>query len=76
MPRPVAWTGGAVAEAAWALARRGDDPPMTRFLATQLGTAHWFEQQRVQQVLGWEPQVSLDEGFVRLAEWYRNAPIG
>ena len=72
----MAWTGGAVAEAAWALARRGDDPPMTRFLATQLGTAHWFEQQRVQQVLGWEPQVSLDEGFVRLAEWYRNAPIG
>ena len=30
--------------AAWALLRRDDEPPMTRFLAEQLATAHWFDQ--------------------------------
>ncbi len=67
VPRSVAWAGGAVAEAVWRVARRSDDPPMTRFLATQLATAHWFDQRRVRDVLGWEPRVSLDEGFARLA---------
>jgi nucleoside-diphosphate-sugar epimerase len=68
VPRTVAWTGGALAEVAWRLGRRTDDPPMTRFLASQLATAHWFDQRRVRQVLDWTPRVSLDEGFARLAE--------
>ncbi len=68
VPRPVAWAGGAVAEAVWSLTRRKDDPPMTRFLATQLGTAHWFDQARVREVLQWSPRVSLDEGFARLSQ--------
>ena len=41
---------------------------MTRFLASQLATAHWFDQRRVREVLEWAPRVSLDEGFARLAE--------
>ena len=28
---------------------------MTRFLAEQLSTAHWFAQRRTREVLGWEP---------------------
>lgn len=68
VPRPVAWAGGAVAEGVWRLAGRTDDPPMTRFLAVQLATAHWFDQRRVREVLRWEPRVSLAEGFVRLAQ--------
>jgi nucleoside-diphosphate-sugar epimerase len=68
VPRPVAWAGGALAEGVWRLGRRTDDPPMTRFLAGQLATAHWFDQRRVRQMLDWAPRVSLDEGFTRLAE--------
>lgn len=71
VPRAVAWTGGAVAEGLWRLAGRSDDPPMTRFLAGQLGTAHWFDQRRVREVLAWAPRVSLDEGFARLADHHR-----
>lgn len=67
VPRSLAWAGGGLTEGLWWLGRRSDDPPMTRFLATQLGTAHWFDQRRVRQTLGWSPQVSLDEGFARLA---------
>lgn len=68
VPRAVAWSGGAVAEGLWWLGRRTDDPPMTRFLASQLATAHWFDQRRTRQVLEWSPRVSLEEGFARLAE--------
>ncbi len=67
VPKSVAWAGGAVAEALWRVTGRDDDPPMTRFLATQLGTAHWFDQSRVREVLQWTPRISLDEGFARLA---------
>ena len=74
VPRAVAWTGGALAEGAWRLARRTDDPPMTRFLAGQLATAHWFDQRRVREVLQWAPRVSLDEGFARLAAHHREHP--
>ena len=68
VPRSVAWAGGAVAEGLWWLGRRTDDPPMTRFLAGQLATAHWFDQRRARAVLEWSPRVSLDEGFALLEQ--------
>jgi nucleoside-diphosphate-sugar epimerase len=67
VPYPLAWLGGAVAEGVWALTRNTDDPPMTRFLAEQLATAHWFDLRETQRALGWSPAVSLDEGFRRLS---------
>ena len=67
VPYPVAWTAGAVAESVWSVLRRVDDPPMTRFLAEQLSTAHWFDLREAVTALGWRPVVSLDEGFERLA---------
>jgi nucleoside-diphosphate-sugar epimerase len=57
-------------DAAWAVSGRQDPPPITRFLAEQLSTAHWFDQRRTRAALGWEPRVSLEEGFARLAAWY------
>ncbi len=71
VPKPAAWLGGAVAETVWKAARREDDPPMTRFLAGQLGTAHWFDLRETRQVLQWAPEVGLDEGFERLSASYR-----
>lgn len=71
VPWPVAYAAGAAAEAAWTLTRRRDTPPLTRFLAEQLATAHWFDQRRTREVLGWTPRVSLDAGFERLARWFR-----
>ncbi len=43
---------------------------MTRFLAEQLATAHWFDQRRTREALQWQPSVSLDEGFAALARSY------
>jgi nucleoside-diphosphate-sugar epimerase len=70
VPFPVAWAAGAAVEAVWTATQRRDTPPLTRFLAEQLATAHWFDQRRTQQALGWSPRVSLDEGFARLAAAY------
>ena len=67
VPLPVAEGAGVVAEAVWRLLRRTDDPPMTRFLARQLATSHWFDISAARRDLGWEPTVGLDEGFRRLA---------
>ena len=60
---------GSVIERLWPLIK-SSEPPLTRFVAEQLGTAHWFDQRAVQQDLGWTPQVSLDEGFQRLTQWF------
>ena len=73
VPLPVASAAGRLVETAWAALRLDGDPPLTPFLAEQLGTAHWFDQRRTRDVLGWEPTVSLEQGFDRLAEWYRGA---
>ena len=74
VPYRVAWLAGAAAEGAWTLARRTSVPPLTRFLAEQLATAHWFDQRRTRTALGWTPQVSLEEGFTRLTAWYADRP--
>nr|WP_246246360.1 NAD-dependent epimerase/dehydratase family protein [Isoptericola sediminis] len=61
--------GGAV-EAVWRVRPGDDEPPMTRFLAEQLSTAHWFDQRETWADLRWRPAVSLDEGMRRLAAHY------
>lgn len=70
VPRSLAWVAGAAAEGVWKLGRREDDPPMTRFLAGQLGTSHWFDLSETMDVLQWAPAVTLDEGFARLQAFY------
>jgi nucleoside-diphosphate-sugar epimerase len=70
VPASVARTAGSLIEAVWRVKPGVDEPPMTRFLAEQLSTAHWFDQRRTRADLEWTPAVSLDEGFRRLAEHY------
>jgi len=71
VPAGVARAAGSVIEAVWSVRPGVDEPPMTRFLAEQLSTAHWFDQRRTRADLQWAPTVSLDEGFARLAASYR-----
>jgi nucleoside-diphosphate-sugar epimerase len=73
IPYPAAYVAGAVVEGVWRLSGRRTEPPMTRFLAEQLATAHWFDQRDTQQALDWRPEVSLDEGFAELRNWYVRA---
>ncbi len=70
VPAGAARAAGAAIERVWAIAPGSDEPPMTRFLAEQLSTAHWFDQRETRRALAWAPAVSLDEGFRRLAAHY------
>jgi nucleoside-diphosphate-sugar epimerase len=70
VPAGVARVAGSLVERVWAVRPGTDEPPMTRFLAEQLSTAHWFDQRRTQRDLRWTPEVSVDEGLRRLAAWY------
>ena len=67
VPAGAAVAAGAVVEAVWRVRPGDDEPPMTRFLAEQLSTAHWFDQRRTRRDLGWSPAVGVTEGLRRLA---------
>ena len=44
---------------------------MTRFLAHELSTAHWFNIDAARRDLGYQPRVSIEEGLRRLEDWFR-----
>lgn len=72
LPPALAKTAGLAIEKIWAATGPHDDePPMTKFLAEQLSTAHWFDQRHTREVLDWTPRLSLDEGLTALGRHVR-----
>jgi 2-alkyl-3-oxoalkanoate reductase len=71
VPLAIAKVAGSVVERAWKLTRRTTEPPLTRFLAEQLGTAHWFDPRPAKDDLGWTPRITIDQGLEALAAWFK-----
>jgi nucleoside-diphosphate-sugar epimerase len=69
--REMASRVGWLCESVYPLLRSVNEPPMTRFLAAQLATSHWFNISAARRDLGYEPHVTTDEGMRRLGEWLR-----
>jgi nucleoside-diphosphate-sugar epimerase len=70
IPFRAAYAIGAVCEAAWNLLPLRGEPPMTRFLAEQLVTTHWYSMAPAKRDFGWVPRVSFDDGLCALrAAW-------
>ena len=65
---PAAYAAGAVLEGVYKLRGIDKEPPMTRFVAKQLATAHWYNISAARRDLKYEPEVSMDEGLRRLRE--------
>jgi len=65
--RPTAYLAGALCELLWSATRRPDEPPMTRFLALQLGTSHSYSTAALERAFGYEERVSTAEATERLA---------
>jgi 2-alkyl-3-oxoalkanoate reductase len=63
---------GAACETTWSLLHLRNEPPMTRFLARQLATSHWFDISAARRDFGYSPCVSTAEGMRRLGEWLRD----
>lgn len=69
VPAGVALRLGKVVESVWPTnARR--EPPITRFIAEQLSTAHWFDLSTTHRDLQWHPRIGIDAGLGLLAEWF------
>ena len=61
---------GAVCEKAWAWLPLKGEPPITRFLAEQLCTPHWYSMEPARRDFGYVPKVTMAEGLERLrAAW-------
>lgn len=61
-----AYAAGATLEAIYRLVGKRAEPPMTRFVARQLATAHWFRLDAARRDFGYSPAVSIEEGLERL----------
>jgi len=73
VPLSIALVVGSLIERIWPRIGKGE-PPLTRFVAEQLGTAHWFDPRPAAQDLKWSPTVTLDEGFLELHQWFLEQP--
>lgn len=62
-----AYAAGVALETLWTLLGRTDEPRMTRFLAAQLATSHYYDISAARRDLGYEPRISMAEGLRRLA---------
>lgn len=63
---PAARRLGTAMETLWRLLRLESEPPMTRFVASELAKDHWFDITAAKRDLGYRPRVSMAEGMRRL----------
>jgi 2-alkyl-3-oxoalkanoate reductase len=66
IPFPVAYAVGGICEMLWTVLPLADEPPLTRFLAEQLSTPHWYSMTPATTDFGYVPKVSMQEGLARL----------
>jgi nucleoside-diphosphate-sugar epimerase len=69
IPAGAAYAVGACCEGLWRILRLAGEPPMTRFVAREMATAHWFDISAARRDLHYHPEISIDKGLVRLKEW-------
>ncbi len=66
LPFGAAYAVGVVCEGLWSVLPLKGEPPMTRFLAEQLSTSHWYSMAPATRDFGYVPKVSMAEGMERL----------
>jgi 2-alkyl-3-oxoalkanoate reductase len=71
VPYGVASVIGAAMEGAWGALRLGGEPPMTRFVAAQLGTSHWYNLAGARRDLGYEPVVDPETALAATIPWLK-----
>jgi len=65
----LAYSIGVICEGFWKLFNLSGEPPMTRFVAKELATAHWFDISAARRDFGYQPEITIDEGLKRLKVW-------
>jgi nucleoside-diphosphate-sugar epimerase len=65
---------GIACETVYKLFKLKGEPPMTRFVARELSTSHWFNIQAAKKDLGYHPEISISQGLKRLEAWLTKGP--
>lgn len=71
VPLPVAYAAGGLMEALWRVLPLKGEPPMTRFVAKEMATDHWFNISAARRDLGYHPLVTVEQGTAELIGHYR-----
>lgn len=71
VPLGMASAIGALCEAAWTYLPLKGEPLMTRYIAAQLGTSHYYDLTAARRDLGYEPIIDDDVAFARTASWLK-----
>jgi len=66
-----AYFAGGVLEAAWRTLRLKGEPPMTRFVAKEMATDHWFDITAARRDLAYHPLMTVADGVKELVAHYK-----
>ena len=66
-----AYFAGGVLETLWRVLPLKGEPPMTRFVAKEMATDHWFDSSAARRDLGYNPRVSVAAGTAELIAYYK-----
>jgi len=66
VPASIAYALGSVLEWVYLALRKQDEPIMTRFVAKQLSTSHYFDISAAKQDFGYAALISIEQGMSRL----------
>ncbi len=71
VPLPVAYAMGGVLEVLWRTLPLKGEPPMTRFVAKEMATDHWFDITAARRDLGYHPLMTIADGVKDLVAHYK-----
>jgi 2-alkyl-3-oxoalkanoate reductase len=71
---PAAIATGAVCETLWTIFPLHSEPPITRFVAKELATDHWFSIEAARRDLGYAPRVTMAAGLDAYVAQLRAGP--
>ena len=72
----LAYMAGSLLEFVYRSLGLSGEPRMTRFVARELATAHWFDLSAAKRDFGYHPEVSIEEGMRRLRLWLQQEKSG
>jgi nucleoside-diphosphate-sugar epimerase len=71
VPVAAARVAGAVLEGLWTVLPLPGEPPMTRFVASQLAASHWYDLEPARRAFGYDPPMDPEEAFRRTVGFWR-----
>jgi 2-alkyl-3-oxoalkanoate reductase len=60
-----------VAEGLWTVLPLPGEPPMTRFVASQLAASHWYDLAPARAAFGYDPPVTPQQAFDATVAWWK-----